>query len=252
MAPKSWDLMPNELLLHIGSFLPHLRRHLLHDSWQRWKDDPKDKHSKAFNNIFKSGRWFSLIEELGLYAFLAGSDVVPYYHGKKGPHYLALCLAHNCNSSQKRGKPDVADIPFEEFLQTNRKVVTINHVGEYYFPDCDLTLNVRDATCNDYLTCVSEPHKLVGHKFGRLGFYSAYLNWNSDSFKYCEIGPENIIGIKDGPSVASIFGIELVHPENKFPGRQHYFHYPGVNKEMIAVWANDGTKLVGWRRESSN
>lgn len=253
MAPTGWELIPNELLLQIGSFLPYLRRHLLSEAWRRPKITPEDKHSRAWNNIFKSDRWLCRMEELGLYAFLAGSDVVPYYHGKEGPHVLALCLAHDRHGGRKKGGiMDITEIHhlFRECLQDHRRVGTRNHVSEYHFPDCHLYLNVRDATTNDHLTCVSEPRRLVGHKVRKPGFYSAYLNWNGDSFKYCEIGPEKIIGIRNGlaTDVDSILGIELDRVKNKFPRRQHYFHYPGENLKVIDVWTNDGTKLAGWRR----
>jgi hypothetical protein len=208
-----------------------------------------EKHSNAWSTIMKDDRWLSKMEELGLHPFLVGSDVVPFYHGKKGSHYLVLCLAHNEHGGA-RGKPDLTEFDhlFRECLQ-ERKVVTINGVGEYYFPEARLTLNVRDALYNYHLTCVSDPGRLVGRKFGRPGFYSAYLNWSDDTFEVREIGPDKIIGIRKGltKEVSGILGLEFDHLQNKLPGRQHYFHYPGANSKVEEVWAEDGSKLAGWK-----
>jgi hypothetical protein len=104
-------------------------------------DERRDgEHSSAWSTIMKDDRWLSKMEELGLHPLLVGSDVVPFYHGKKGSHYLILCLAHNEHGGT-RGKLDLTEFDdlFRECLQ-ERKVVTRNGVEEYYFPEARLTL----------------------------------------------------------------------------------------------------------------
>jgi hypothetical protein len=251
MAPKDAQLIPTEILLHVGSFLPHLSKHLLSNVWRRWKKDAMEKHSNTWSTIMKDDRWLSKMEELGLHPYLVGSDVVRLYDGKKGPHYLVLCLAHNEHGG-KTGKPDVGEFAplLRECLQ-EREIVTRNGVGEYYFPEAHLTLNVRDALSNYHQTCISEPRHLVARKFGRPGFYSAYLNWKDDTFECREIEPEKVIGTRKGltKDVSSILGLEFDHLHGTLPGRQHYFYYPGANLQVEEVWTEDSSKLAGWRRK---
>jgi hypothetical protein len=181
---RAFERMPQELWKMVIEYLPSLSGRYVAEVFGFKLEERHQKHADVWHSMFREKDTWTLIAiRQGLNPFVVGDGLHTLYNDPKQPAYLCL-LTGDKTRNIRHDKMK---------LLTSLREHHFNENGEVVFHDSKIILNIEEALYNPFFI-TSTPEKLFSCQKNRLR--SASLYYTDSQYALQEIGPGNIIGIR--------------------------------------------------------